>query len=74
MTQAMIFCRTNLDCDNLERFLNKDGGNGKKFSGKLEKGMEGGGNAMIRDRTGEKKIEREREIERESKIERERER
>ena len=39
MTQAMIFCRTNLDCDNLEKFLNKNGGNGKKFSGKLEKGM-----------------------------------
>ena len=26
MEQALIFCRTNFDCDNLERFLNTLGG------------------------------------------------
>lgn len=38
----MIFCRTNLDCDNLEKFLNsQDGNTNKKFSGKVESGKEG---------------------------------
>jgi len=39
MDQALIFCRTNFDCDNLERFLNNLGG-GKAFRGKTEKGVE----------------------------------
>ena len=34
-----IFCRTNLDCDNLEKFLNAAGG-GKAYRGKAEKGVE----------------------------------
>ena len=35
----MIFCRTNVDCDNLEIFLNNyGGGSGKGFEGKTEKG------------------------------------
>jgi len=34
MSQCMIFCRTNLDCDNLEAFLNQVGGS-KQFSGKV---------------------------------------
>ena len=39
MTQALIFCRTNLDCDHLEAFLNRAGG-GKAYRGKAEKGVE----------------------------------
>ena len=39
MSQCMIFCRTNVDCDNLETFLNNVGG-GKQFMGKVEKGKE----------------------------------
>jgi ATP-dependent RNA helicase DDX1 len=39
MTQCLIFCRTNLDCDNLEAFLNAAGG-GRAFRGKAEKGVE----------------------------------
>lgn len=39
MSQCMIFCRTNLDCDNLESFLNVVGG-GRQFAGKVEKGKE----------------------------------
>ena len=39
MSQCMIFCRTNLDCDNLENFLIARGG-GKKFAGRVEKGTE----------------------------------
>jgi ATP-dependent RNA helicase DDX1 len=35
----MIFCRTNFDCDNLEKYLNSLGG-GKAFRGKMEKGVE----------------------------------
>jgi ATP-dependent RNA helicase DDX1 len=38
----MIFCRTNLDCSNLEEFLcSQDGGPIKKFRGKVESGKEG---------------------------------
>jgi ATP-dependent RNA helicase DDX1 len=37
--QCMIFCRTQLDCDNLEKFLIELGG-GSKFHGKMEKGKE----------------------------------
>lgn len=43
MNQCMIFCRTQLDCDHLELFLNKAGGGpaGKpSFSGKVESGKE----------------------------------
>ena len=39
MTQCLVFCRTNLDCDHLEAFLNAAGG-GKGFRGKAEKGVE----------------------------------
>ena len=39
MDQCMIFCRTNFDCDNLEKYLNSLGG-GKAFRGKMEKGVE----------------------------------
>jgi ATP-dependent RNA helicase DDX1 len=35
----MIFCRTNVDCDNLEAFLNKHGGGGKFFE-KAESGRQ----------------------------------
>ena len=42
MDQCLIFCRTNFDCDQLELFLNELGGgsSGKKFRGKVEKGLE----------------------------------
>lgn len=40
MSQCMIFCRTNLDCDNLERFLCGLGEAAGKFSGKRETGKE----------------------------------
>ena len=39
MDHCLIFCRTNLDCDNLERHLNALGG-GRGFRGKAEKGKE----------------------------------
>jgi ATP-dependent RNA helicase DDX1 len=39
MSQCMIFCRTNVDCDNLEAFLCAHGG-GKKFSEKMDSGKE----------------------------------
>eukprot|EP00903_Cladosiphon_okamuranus_P009582 g9124.t1 len=37
MDQALIFCRTNLDCDLLEEFLTEVGG-GKRFTGHQESG------------------------------------
>ncbi len=39
MSQCLVFCRTNVDCTNLEAFFNAFGG-GKKFSGAMEKGKE----------------------------------
>jgi len=39
MSQCMIFCRTNLDCDNLETFLCAYSG-GRKFTERLETGKE----------------------------------
>jgi len=39
MEQCMIFCRTQVDCDNLEQFLIHCGG-GMKFRGQVEKGLE----------------------------------
>lgn len=39
MSQCMIFCRTNVDCDCLEEFLVTHGG-GKKFGGRMESGKE----------------------------------
>mmetsp|Transcript_21214 Transcript_21214/g.55176 ORF Transcript_21214/g.55176 Transcript_21214/m.55176 type:complete len:735 (-) Transcript_21214:161-2365(-) len=39
LEQAIIFCRTNVDCDNLEKFLQEAGG-GRGFKGKAEKGKE----------------------------------
>jgi ATP-dependent RNA helicase DDX1 len=45
MSQCIIFCRTNLDCNNLETFLcsqdgGSSGGSGGKFRGKMESGKE----------------------------------
>jgi ATP-dependent RNA helicase DDX1 len=40
MDQCLIFCRTNVDCSNLERFMLECGGGGGKFRGKQEKGKE----------------------------------
>ena len=31
MDKAIIFCRTKLDCDNMEHYLNKRGGGGESF-------------------------------------------
>lgn len=39
MSQCMIFCRTNVDCNNLEEFLVAHGG-GSKFRGRVESGKE----------------------------------
>eukprot|EP00761_Pharyngomonas_kirbyi_P014096 gb/GECH01014126.1/.p1 GENE.gb/GECH01014126.1/~~gb/GECH01014126.1/.p1 ORF type:complete len:725 (+),score=180.09 gb/GECH01014126.1/:1-2175(+) len=39
MDQCLIFCRTKLDCDNLEKYLVAVGG-GQKFTGKKESGKE----------------------------------
>ena len=47
MSQCLIFCRTNVDCDNLEHFLNLTDGTKHKFSGKLESGKEGRKVALI---------------------------
>ncbi|KAJ1483079.1 DEAD-domain-containing protein [Baffinella frigidus] len=38
MDHCLVFCRTNLDCDNLEKHFNSLGGS--KFRGKAEKGRE----------------------------------
>lgn len=41
MEQAIVFCRTNYDCDLLERFLNQvGGGSGQQFRGTMEAGKE----------------------------------
>ena len=44
MDTCMIFCRTNLDCDNVEKYLNKlsssAGGRGGGYQGKRESGKE----------------------------------
>ena len=39
MSQCIIFCRTNIDCNNLETFLCNHGG-GQKFRGRVESGKE----------------------------------
>ena len=39
MSQCIVFCRTNLDCTNLEDFLSTFNG-GQKFGGKKETGKE----------------------------------
>ena len=39
MSQGIIFCRTNVDCNNLESFLCEHGG-GQKFRGRVESGKE----------------------------------
>ncbi|PFH31733.1 putative ATP-dependent RNA helicase DDX1 [Besnoitia besnoiti] len=39
MEACLVFCRTNLDCDNLEQFLTALGG-GRRFAGKAESGKE----------------------------------
>eukprot|EP00929_Paragymnodinium_shiwhaense_P000883 TRINITY_DN101089_c0_g1_i1.p1 TRINITY_DN101089_c0_g1~~TRINITY_DN101089_c0_g1_i1.p1 ORF type:complete len:833 (-),score=257.16 TRINITY_DN101089_c0_g1_i1:120-2618(-) len=40
MTQCLIFCRTNIDCNNLENYLNRLGGAQAGFRGKMESGKE----------------------------------
>jgi ATP-dependent RNA helicase DDX1 len=43
MSQVLIFCRTNIDCDHLEEFFNTVSGGGKavkKFVGKIDTGKE----------------------------------
>ena len=40
MSQCIVFCRTNLDCTNLEAFLNTHYNSGKKFLGGQESGKE----------------------------------
>lgn len=40
MDQCMIFCRTQVDCDNVEEFLLAQGGGGRRFAGKVESGKE----------------------------------
>jgi len=39
MEQCLVFCRTNFDCDNLERFFNALGGGGR-WTGRKESGKE----------------------------------
>mmetsp|Transcript_35620 Transcript_35620/g.81633 ORF Transcript_35620/g.81633 Transcript_35620/m.81633 type:complete len:872 (+) Transcript_35620:48-2663(+) len=39
MTQCLVFCRTNVDCNNLEEYLNGLGGT-KGYGGKMETGKE----------------------------------
>ena len=39
MEQCLVFCRTNLDCDLFEKYLNKIGGSGS-FRGRKESGKE----------------------------------
>ena len=39
MDQCLIFCRTNVDCDNLEKYLLSVGG-GQKYRPGMEKGKE----------------------------------
>ena len=38
MAQCLVFCRTNLDCDQLEKYLCAVGG-GRGFGGKAETGL-----------------------------------
>ena len=41
MEQCLVFCRTNFDCDNLEKFLNGlGGGGGGRWAGRRESGKE----------------------------------
>ncbi len=41
MEQCLIFCRTNFDCDNLEKFLSSlGGGHGGRWAGRRESGKE----------------------------------
>jgi ATP-dependent RNA helicase DDX1 len=40
MTQCLIFCRTNVDCNNLENYLNRLGGCKGSYGGKVETGKE----------------------------------
>lgn len=39
MSQCLVFCRTNVDCNNLEDYLNRLGGT-KAYGGKMETGKE----------------------------------
>lgn len=40
MSQCLVFCRTNLDCDNLEAYLHALDGTKKSWGGKMESGKE----------------------------------
>ena len=39
MAQCLVFCRTNLDCDHLEQFLNAAGGGGGGFKGSARRAL-----------------------------------
>ena len=41
MTQCLCFCRTNVDCNNLEKYVNTLGGNPNGWKGKAETGKYG---------------------------------
>jgi len=40
MSQCLVFCRTNVDCNNLEDYLNRLGGTKGSYGGKMETGKE----------------------------------
>jgi len=40
MSQCLVFCRTNIDCNNLESYFNRLGGAKSGFRGKMESGKE----------------------------------
>ncbi|CAK0796045.1 unnamed protein product, partial [Prorocentrum cordatum] len=40
MSQCLVFCRTNVDCNNLEDYLNRLGGTKGTYGGKMETGKE----------------------------------
>ena len=40
MSQCLVFCRTNVDCDNLEAYLHRLDGSKKSWGGKMESGKE----------------------------------
>jgi len=46
MEQCLIFCRTNVDCDNLEAYLTQVGG-GARFRGGMEKGKENAYSSVV---------------------------
>lgn len=47
MEQALIFCRTNFDCDNVETFFNALGGGGGSYKGRREGAKESTYNCVV---------------------------